>query len=155
METKGWAGYFLLKRLAGFQLSEMQLCPKENLLWAKSSAGGFGKKSQNKAFQGKKKAFKNSLEAIFIPKSGRGRVTLIFHLLSPLPTERERGRWFTFSLLFLLQMQEKPFSPKLAGVLCAGTAVGTSVCTSYEKIGLGEGFGDQEIICGWPNEGLG
>lgn len=52
-------------------------------------------------------------------------------------------------------MQEKPFSPKLAGVLCAGTAVGTSFCTSYGKIGLGEGFGDQEIICGWPNEGWG
>lgn len=52
-------------------------------------------------------------------------------------------------------MQEKPFFPKLAGALCAGTAVGTPVCTSYGKIGLGEGFGDQEIIRGWPNEGWG
>lgn len=60
-------------------------------------------------FRGKKKAFKNSLETIFIPKSGRGRVTLTFHLLFSLPTKRERGRWFIFKLLFLLQMQANYF----------------------------------------------
>lgn len=60
-------------------------------------------------FRRKKRAFKNSLEAIFIPKSGRGRVTLTFHLLFLLPTERERGRWFLFKLLFLLQMQANHF----------------------------------------------
>lgn len=51
-------------------------------------------------------------------------------------------------------MQEKPFFPKLAGTLCAGTAVGTSVCPSYEKIAFGEGLGDQEILHGQMRVGV-
>lgn len=67
METKAGLIIFLLKRLAGFQLSEMQLCREKNLLWAKSRAGGLGKTSQNKAFQEKKKPLKIVLKLSLSP----------------------------------------------------------------------------------------
>lgn len=84
METKAGLIIFLLK---GWQASSI-------LKWSSAERKIFcgqnhvlvvlERQVKIRHFRGKK-AFKNSLEAIFIPKSGRGRVTLIFHLLSPWP----------------------------------------------------------------------
>lgn len=97
---------FFAERLAGFQLSEMQLGQKKIFCGQNHVLVVLERQVKIRHFRGKK-AFKNSLETI--PKSGRGRVTLTFHLLFSLPTERERGRWFIFKLLFLLQMQANYF----------------------------------------------
>lgn len=87
----------------------------------------------------KKKAFKNSLKLSLSP-SLEEEGSLLFFICFPSCPLKEKGAGGLFLASCPAADARKAISPKS---LHAGTAVGTTVCTSHGKIGLGEGLGDQ------------
>lgn len=143
MKTKAELIIFA-KKLAGFQLHEMQLCWNKNLLWAKPHIIGFWNQMKTRHFGKKTKPYTNKKpnqpisssttkenqkkpvnkqpQDYLYPEVWKRKVHT-FHLFLPTPAKREKGRVFLGSCS-CCRCKGKWFSPKLDGALCAGTAMG-------------------------------
>lgn len=151
METKGGLVIFCWKvgRLPAFWNAAR---PKKNLLWAKSCTGGFGKTSQNKPFQGKKKPLKIVLK--LSPSLEEEGSHLLFICLSPCPLKEKGAGGLFLSSCSCCRCKQTIFPKAGWSFVCWDSCGNLCLHQLWENRTWRE-FWDQEIICGWPNESWG